>query len=222
MNISTKQYVQDLRRYYRMPAFQVSLTLVMSLFLMAIFVVFALRPTLLSIVNLKKTIDESKKVLQQLETKVSYLQKASSQLEKLKPLVPAINASTPTSGAMYSPLTLALEEIAYQTNVVLESESLGSTLLYSRILSPFTPSKNQKIIDLPVNMKVSGTYPDVTGFLNKLLKMERIIAVDNITITKQAGTKTAAVNVTINISGNAYYMADELQLEKALAKKKGK
>ncbi len=221
MNINTRRYSQDLRRYYRMPAVQVSLTLVLSVFLMSVFVVFALRPTILSIVNLKKTISESKKVLQQLETKVNFLQKASNQLETLRPVIPNINNSIPNNGAMYSPITLAIDELAYQVGVIVESESLGPTLLYSRILSPFTPNKNQKVVELSFSLRVSGGYSEVTDFLNMMMKMERIVLVDNVTIAKQAGAKNSTASVTMNVSGLAFYLADATQLDKALIQKKG-
>ena len=221
MNINTRRYSQDLRRYYRMPAVQVSLTLVLSVFLMSIFVVFALRPTILSIVNLKKTISESKKVLQQLETKVNFLQKASNQLETLRPVIPNINNSIPNNGAMYSPITLAIDELAYQVGVIVESESLGPTLLYSRILSPFTPNKNQKVVELSFNLRVSGGNSEVADFLNLMMKMERIVLVDNVTIAKQAGAKNSTASVTMNVSGLAFYLADATQLDKALIQKKG-
>ena len=221
MNINTRRYSQDLRRYYRMPAVQVSLTLVLSVFLMSVFVVFALRPTILSIVNLKKTISESKKVLQQLETKVNFLQKASNQLETLRPVIPNINNSIPNNGAMYSPITLAIDELAYQVGVIVESESLGPTLLYSRILSPFTPNKNQKVVELSFSLRVSGGYSEVTDFLNMMMKMERNVLVDNVTIAKQAGAKNSTASVTMNVSGLAFYLADATQLDKALIQKKG-
>jgi Tfp pilus assembly protein PilO len=204
-----------------MPAVQVSLTLVLSVFLMSVFVVFALRPTILSIVNLKKTISESKKVLQQLETKVNFLQKASNQLETLRPVIPNINNSIPNNGAMYSPITLAIDELAYQVGVIVESESLGPTLLYSRILSPFTPNKNQKVVELSFSLRVSGGYSEVTDFLNMMMKMERIVLVDNVTIAKQAGAKNSTASVTMNVSGLAFYLADATQLDKALIQKKG-
>ena len=78
MKPSTQRYAQNLNRYYRMSAVRVSLTLVLSLFVMAIFIVFALRPTIVTIVTLK-TIAESEKTLQQLSVKMTNLQKASVQ-----------------------------------------------------------------------------------------------------------------------------------------------
>lgn len=222
MKLPTQRYAQDLRRYYRLPIVQVSLTLVLSLFVMAIFIVFALRPTILSIVTLKKTINTSEETLKKLNAKVIDLQKASSQLETLKPFLPIINKNIPNNGAMYSPLTTAVEILAIQAGVKLESETLGSTLLFSRILSPFTPNKSQSVVSMPFTVRIIGTYPATSMFLTNLLTMERIVGIESITITKETATKTAAATVSLNISGHAYYLADEGQLQKATADQKGK
>lgn len=221
MKLPTRHYSLDLHKYHRLPAVQVSLTLVLSLFVMALFIVFALRPTILSIVTLQKTITESKKTLQQLDTKISYLQKASVQLEALKPILPTLNLNIPNNGAMYSPMTGAVESLAKQSGTTLESESLGATLLFSRILSPFTPNKNQSVVELPFTVRVTGGFPNVLDFLTKILTMERIVNVESIAITKQIGSKTEGEGVALNISGSAYYLADEVQLQQSLTDKKG-
>lgn len=222
MKLTTQRYTQDLRRYYRLPSVQVSLALVLSLFVMAIFIVFALRPTILSITTLQKTIEESKKTLTQLDAKVKSLQVASSQLEVLKPALPAINVSIPNEGAMYAPLTQTLESLAVQSGVKIESETLGPTLLFSRILAPFKPDKKQSVVALAFTARVSGSYPAINQFLTKLLSMERIVALDSATITREVASKTTSAGVSLNISGNAYYLAQEDQLTKSLTIKKGK
>lgn len=218
----TTRYSQDLRRYYRMPAVQVSLTLVLSLFVMAIFIVFALRPTIVTIVTLKKTIAESEKIRQQLSVKMTNLQKASVQFELLKPILPMLNTTIPNNGAEYLPLTTAIEILARQTGTQLESESLGPTLLFSRIISPFIPSKDQSVVELPFTARVIGSYPNISAFLTKLLSMERIIIIESVTITRETGSKEENTNVALNISGSAYYLADKVQLEESITENKGK
>lgn len=223
MNLPSRRYTQDLRRYYRMPAVQVSLTLVLSLFVIAGFITFALRPTILSVVALRKTIAESQKTLQILLVKVSSLQKAEKQLESLSGSLPLLNTSIPNIGAQYAPLTLAVESLASQSGVTLESESLGSTLLFSRVLAPYKPSKMQRVVELPFNVRVSGSYPNVANFLTRLLGMERIVVSESITITREAGLKTAASSVAMNLSGKAFYLADpaQLSLPKNVGKRRG-
>ena len=221
MKLQTQKYSQDLRRYYRNPAVQVSLTLVLSLFVTALFIIFALRPTAVSILTLQKTIVESDKTLVQLETKVKNLQKASAQLETIKPLLASLNATIPNEGAMYAPLSSAVEGLVAQSGITLESSSLGGTLLFSRILTPFAPSKNQSVVLLPFTVRVSGTFPNVSSFLTKLISMERIIMIEAATITKEAGSKSSIPTVSLNIAGSAYYLADEAQLTKSMPFLKG-
>lgn len=216
MNFQPKHYVQDLRRYYKMPSVQSSLTLVLSLFVMTIFIVFALKPTLVSITALQKTIKESQKTSEQLKTKVKNLQVASAQLDKLKPVLPKLNANITTTGAMYAPLTQTIEAVALQSNAEIESSSLGSTLLYSKLVSPFLPSKDQNVIALPYSVQVNGNFASLTQFLNTLLTMERILSIESLTMIPQAGQDESKFPLSINISGNAYYLAEEAQLNKIL------
>lgn len=221
MNLPIQSYTRDLRKYYRLPSVQVSLTLVLSIFVIAVFITFALRPTIVSIVTLKKTIVESEKVLQQLDTKVKNIQLAATQLESVKQFLPNIDVDIPSQGAMYYPLTRAVENLANQNGITLDSETLGSTLLFSRILSPFAPSKNQSVIILPFSVRVTGSYQNISAFLTKLLSMERIIMVDSIGITKETNSKGVEPSVALNVAGSAYYLADQLQLEKTISDSTG-
>lgn len=221
MNLSVQHYSRDLGRYYRQPAVQVSLALVLSLLVMAIFIVFALRPTLVAVTTLQRTITESKATLQQLDTKVSNLQRASAQLEAIKPNLADLNSSIPNTGASYGTFTQAVEQLAQQSGVMLESGSLGQTLLYSRILTVFAPDKNQTVIALPYTLRVTGPYPATYTFLTQLLMMQRVVSVDTVTITKQAESKTSTEAVAMDIGGSAYYLASEAQLKQALVEKKG-
>ena len=223
MNLgSSERYTRDLRKYYRLPAVQVSLTLVLSFFVMAMFIVLALRPTLVSIVALKKNIEESKTTLTKLDAKVASLQKVSTQFEKIKPMLAVLNTDIPNKGADYSPLSTSIEVLSAQSGTKLESESLGPTLLFSRLFSPFTPNKNQAVVTLPFAVRVTGSYSAVSEFLKKLLSMERILMVETITITHEATSKTTTPNVALGVTGSAFYLADSLQLEKALTTVKGK
>ena len=77
MNTTGQHYARDLRRYYHMPVTQISLTVVLSLFIMAVFIVLALRPTIIAIVKLQKTIGEARITGQQLESKISDLEKVA-------------------------------------------------------------------------------------------------------------------------------------------------
>lgn len=217
-----KKYQLDLARYYQIPAVQSSLSVVLSLFIVSIFILFALKPTVVTIVKLQKTIEDSEKTLQQLKTKVTALQKASVIYEQLTPAIPMLEASIPGKSAEYQALTSTIELLAVQTGVVLNTSSLGETLLYSRILSPFVPNKTQGVAALPFSVRVTGEYPAITSFLQNLLTVDRLIKMDSVTYAREGSVRgSSAGSTSLTIVGEAYYLADQAQLQKAIPLKKG-
>jgi len=220
-----RRYGLDLSRYYKIPAVQSTLSVVLSLFVVAIFILFAIKPTFVTIVKLQKSIEDSAKTLQTLTTKVAALERASTNLESLKPFLPMIEASIPSKEAGYATLTSSVELIAYQSGVALTTTTLGETLLYSRIFTPFTPSKGESVIALPFTARVVGSYGAISQFLQSLMKMDRIVHIESLTYAREGNVRSTTESATsLTISGEAYYLADQAQLLKTLSvtKKGGK
>jgi Tfp pilus assembly protein PilO len=220
-----RKYQLDLSRYYRIPVVQASLNVVMSLFIAAFFILFALRPTFITILKLQKTIADSQVTYKTLEAKVAALQKAAKSLETLAPELPFIDASIPAKEAGYTPLISSMEVLAQQHGVTLITSTLGETVLYSRIFSPFTPNKNQTLVSLPFSARVVGSYQAVSQFLHSVLNMDRVINVESLTYAREGNTKgSTVVSTSLTITGEAYYLADQAQLLKAMPtiKKGGK
>lgn len=220
MNLRAQHYVRDLRRYYRLPATQVSLTLILSLIVVAIFVSFALRPTFITIVDLQKTIQESQKTLRELQVKTANLQKAAEVWETIKPMSESLNLGVVNQGAGYDPLVAQIEQITRATGVTLQSENLGSTLLFSRVIAPFTPNVNQTVVTLPLNIKVAGSYPLIREYLGRITQIERLIGIDSVTISKETGASQGNTVVALTINGSVYYLADQKQLTPILEVKR--
>ncbi|KKU45345.1 MAG: hypothetical protein UX62_C0037G0004 [Microgenomates group bacterium GW2011_GWA2_46_7] len=98
---------------------------------------------------------------------------------------------------------------------------MGPTLLYSRVITPFTPKKDQGVVSLPLSIRVTGNYQTVIVFLTQLLKMERVVGVNAVVITKESGSRGENVSVAMSIAGEAYYLANEAQLKAALTEQRG-
>lgn len=226
MKFDTSKYSRDLRRYYQIPAVSVSLTLVLSFFVIAVFIAFALRPTIVSITSLKKTIEESQKTSQTLKTKVKNLQAASAQFESIQSMLPKLNASVPNKGVDYAGFVKAVEAMASQTGIMLDTESLGASILFSRLSSPFSHDKTHGAIELKYQIGATGSYPQLQLFLNELLQWERILMIESISISpaniRSSSSDSTKSDLKLEITGNAYYLADEADINKAIETKKGK
>ena len=223
MNTQRRRYNLDLSRYYRTPSVQVSLGVVLSFLIVAFFVAFAIRPTLLTIARLQKEIAESKKTLQTLESKVKTLNNVNRLMEKIKPIIPKIDAAIPTSEAGYGEFTLTVGTLASQSGVTLESMTIGSSVIYSKLITPFKPDKKQEVIDLPYTIKVSGNYVSCVNFLQNLFMVSRIANITSMTISKESlGKQVSNSNTSMTISGATYYLANKAMIEKAIELKKDK
>ena len=76
---------------------------------------------------------------------------------------------------------------------------------------------------MPFTVRFIGNYPNVYNFLKKILSIERIIYIDSVTITKENISKNSTEGlVSMNLGGNAFYLAEEELLNKAINVKKGK
>lgn len=213
-----RHYAIDLKRYYRLPAVQASLSTVLSLFIVAFFIFVAIRPTFVTIAELRRTIEENSKTLTQLKAKEKAVQQAASVWEKLKDKVVFIDSSYPSTSAEYSLFVKSMEYVAIQNGVELSSETLGSALLFSETISPYQ-GKARNVISMPMSIRVTGSYEGVTQFYRQLTNMDRIIDVETINFTNDTSNKTKGSLVSLSITGSIGYLADEKALSTVIKSK---
>lgn len=215
-----KKYSTDLRRYYRMPAVQASLSVVLSLFISAFFIFLAIRPTLVTITNLNNKIAESDKTLSQLEAKAAILANISKTWDTFEPVIPFVDNTIPADGPRYQALTKSMELLASESSVTLSSENIGDALVYSKIDNPYGGNK-RTVVSIPFTIRVSGPYPNIREFFTKLTAMDRLVTIESITFTKD--TKIARdekQGVTFTITGDVTYLADESKIVNILESSK--
>lgn len=223
MNSSRKLRL-DLARYYRLPSVQVSLGVVLAFLITAFFIMFAIRPTLATIVTLKKNIDESRTTLKDLETKTSALAKAATLLEKIKPQIRLLETSIPPDGMRYEELAYNLEALAQSTGTNLESFALGESIVSSRLVNVYTPNKKQEIVPAMITIRINGTYPQVRAYLTRIASTIRLTSIESVAILKDGtGSRTSeGGTLTMTISGSVYYAAEPGAVKKIFPNKGGK
>ncbi len=215
-----KKYTTDLRRYYRLPAVQTSLSVVLSLFVVAFFILVAIRPTLITIAKLNKTIEESQKTLDQLTKKAAALNQITKIWEEISPLEKYIESSIPSDGPHYQSLTRAMELLAGENGVKLTTLMVGDALTYSKLIDPYTGIK-RTVVEMPFSLRVSGGYPEISRFLTGLTQIDRLIAIESIAFSKDAKTGENELSISISLTGTVSYLADETLLNNILGEKKG-
>jgi len=197
MTNKTPNVSQNLKQFYDKPVAKVSLELFFSVVMVAFFAAFAIRPTLVTMSNLIKEIQDKETLNTNLKQKIAALSSAQgiylASQERLSLLDEAI-PSTPQFGR-----TLALiEKLCSDRNLTVTSLTSKDVPKES---SPSANFKALKRISRPVTLTVSGDYPTIRQLVQDLQNTRRTLIVDNIvfSVSSSKTEKKLLASITISI-----------------------
>lgn len=169
-------------------------TLILTLLALSFFGFFAISPTLSTIAQLKREIADNEFVNQRLGEKIqnlSLLQKEYSLLEKD---LPAVFSAVPQSPN--TPLLVGqIQFLALQSSL-----SITRLQVFQVELSQKTDKSGSS--SFAFSLGAQGTTPQLTNFLNSLLRFERVITVENISFTKGSDKEEM---LKLDLKGKAYF-----------------
>lgn len=206
-------------RTYLEPAFKTPKTkaytmLVLSLFAIAFFGLFAIRPTVVTIISLQKEIKQSREVDDKLAKKIDDLHTAEEVLSRVSPkkglvlqaIPPNPNIALLLRGiearAQMSGVTLGAMQVR---SLNLEGEEARSQATASAQLSDEEVQKialsGKPLNEIKISLNLTGTEQAIMSFLHELAQYRRIITMDQIRFaaTEKSGGFTVELGIT------AYY-----------------
>lgn len=163
-----------------------------------VLLVFAVRPTISTILNLQKNIADDKKVLASLEEKANNLTLAKQNLENLNPetknkiekLLPAktnvtslISSLKESSGNTASISALQIQPV----NLINENTD--------------TTKAKMNVGEINFSYNIQGSFSQLLVILQNLNRSSRLIKIDNIVLSRQANVSTI-----LSVNGKAYYL----------------
>ncbi len=153
-------------------------TLILTFSAMSFFGIFAINPTLSTIVTLKKQLADSELVNEKLKTKISNLSSLQQKYSILASDLPIIYDAVPQSAKAADLLGQALSQ-SIRKNVQITSLAVSDI--------PITGGKNPAgESSFNFTIEARGTYENLMAFSKSLTNMNRIIAVDSLTMSKDA------------------------------------
>ncbi|MCL5432410.1 MAG: hypothetical protein M1484_04995 [Patescibacteria group bacterium] len=172
-------------------------SLVASLFLIAFFLIFALSPTINTILSLRKKIAEQQTTIAALDAKISALVTAHQNYLSAQPYLPSLLAALPDS-PMPQTATTTLTNVASGSAVILGTAQFKdinlSAAQYEKAASP----------TVGFTFSVSGTMVNVRQFVTALEGSRRYIRVNTLSIAIKDN-----LNVTVDGRAQAYYYAKQ-------------
>lgn len=191
MALSYKSSLSRYRRYLQMvqsrPLLATSLWVIMTLVLLIVLVVLALRPTLITIADLLSKINQQKEVSAQLDQKILQVQEATSNLEQARDKLYLLDLGLPKE-ALWNELSSNLVGMATVSGTTLQnivvkkiplspSEQLGTKQDPIEVLMP------KGIIPIRFTVVANGNFEQIQELVQLVERMNRVSIVNMVQIT---------------------------------------
>lgn len=186
------KYYKQVLPYIKQEKNQKYLYIILTLSVTIIFALFAINPTISTIVKLRKEIVDSKFVNEKLTQKVNALSSLSTAYLAIKSDLPFLMDAIPNNAE--APLLIA------------QIQSLGSehSVNFSNIaISPISLNINNSTKSSELNFELSGksSYENFNSFTKDLVNMQRVVVIDAISISKDDESD----DINLSIKGRAFY-----------------
>lgn len=186
---------------------QAFLEITLSLTTLIIFIVFAIKPTAVTIVGLTQEIKAKKETLSNLNQKISDLQKAQSLVAQNQDLISLIDSAifnTPQPDA----LSKQILGIGQKNSVEVSGISIGKAVFLGDLNVANDEDKTEPITDvdkvMSVSANVKGDYTNLLAFLTDLENSRVPVKIDMITMsTSLIGDEET---LSIQIQGRVPYL----------------
>lgn len=173
---------------------QSSMIVGLTLFALIVLGLFAINPTVATIIQLNKQIEDDTLVYNKLQEKISNLTTLQKKYEDLQPDLPIVLAAIPSSYELPK-LLGQIQTLAAKNH--LELTSLQSNPISITTISPSTLSTVSFVVT------VTGTQDNVLTFISSFNSFERITTIQKISIGLDAGE---ADIVEATIQGTASFL----------------
>lgn len=197
-----EQLATVLMDFYQKPVARVSIELILSILVVILFALFAIRPTLLTMADLVKEIDDKKELSKQLDVKLASLASAKEQYDLYQPHFYLLDEAIPRSFDVVNTLK-KLEKLAGEGELVIDSMSLSTVpeKINQELLSNYFEDYQREF--LTINVKVVGSYLQIRDFVEKIMNLRQLIVVDQVMVERITESNNLSAQLSISLP---YYL----------------
>lgn len=203
-------YLNIVELYKKRSEIKIFLEFILTVISLVVFSVFALKPTIATIVELLKEIDAKEDTIAKMDEKIKNLVTAQTNLSRERESILILEESIPQypypEKAMGQFVGLAAEK-----QINLSSASVGDTLLKGGLTK--SKSSSQDLEKLPdnvnsfeVSLGFEGTFESLMDGLSYVEKMRRPIKIDSVKMSKKVSEETLVNLINVNITGRVPFL----------------
>lgn len=191
------RYFTYIKPVTKLPIIKTYGSTIFTLVIITVFIFFAIKPTVETILILQKKLEDSNQVLKKVNQKATDLSNGKANYEKLPANIKSkINAAIPDMINLKS-LIQTLENSA-------KIHDASVSALQIQPLTISTKASNQlgALSEISFTFNIEGDYKKLVLLLKDLKSSARLISIDNLSISKLA----EGAGLIMSISGKAYYI----------------
>lgn len=204
-------FLNVLQLYKKRRDLRMFLEVILSLSTVIVFLLFALKPTAITIIDLVKQIKEKEATVTKLDQKISNLRTAQSVYAQETDSIPIIESAVPNFA---SPNEFAnqIQGMANKNSVQVLGISFGEITLIGKE-PPKKKSKSElktlpaPALEMPVSISINGTFPNLLTFVRDMENNRRPVKLDILNITSTL-TETGQT-ITMIVSGRVPFLGNE-------------
>jgi Tfp pilus assembly protein PilO len=167
---------------------------ILTLFSVSFFGVFAIAPTLNTVSNLDRQYEDNLIVYNALTKKLENLQRLDAQFETLQASVNSIYAAIPKS-AQVPFLTRQIENLAAANNLQITDFTVGTVEIYPNI-----KNEDESVYSYVFTVVLVGNRSDANNFITDVINFDRIVGLERITTGTDEETR-----YNLNLTGRVFF-----------------
>jgi Tfp pilus assembly protein PilO len=198
-----RKYYQSLEPMLKKPKMQNYTAVVFSFLAISLFGWYAIRPTIQTILTLRRELQDKTDISKKMEDKIAALIEAQAAYSQVEPYLPAIDQALPPQPDAI-PLVVQFQNLANASNVTISSVQLPAVPLLGQEATPSARARataqTGKQQQFAMTIAVIGDYTGIQAFLSGVVGMRRIVSVDGFSLvpykTRDRVATTSATTAT--------------------------
>ena len=218
-----RRYYQSIENITKRPNTHFYTTTIFSFLAVSLFGWYAIRPTVQTILSLRRQIEDNTLVSKQMEEKITKLIEAQATFQTVTDLVPLIKEALPDTPEALSAMAqirnlaavtgASVSAISASSTPILDAQtgqSLESPDEAKKLNKPTTGIQTKKVIAVPMTVSLTGPFVTIRSFLDGIIDMRRILTIQSINITADSEPQNGVdggVPLKLVLQLNVHYLA---------------
>ena len=207
-------YLNIVNIYKQRQDFKVFLELILTLAAVSFFALFALKPTILTVIELLKEIEAKEKTVEQMNTKIQNLQQAQTLYVQEEAKITLLETAVPDDPAP-DLFVRQIEGLATSYPVNLLGITIGEVTLLGEEKIQRAKDNLQPLPEeskgISFSISIAGGYQGLVNFLSALEDMRRPVKIDALNIISPKLKETQ--NLVLVVTGRTPYLKEDLNTE---------